>query len=278
MLVLLIVIVVTTLVLLCIYNFTNLQWSNTDAIKQYFVLKQKYGKPCIISNDTGGLAVWNKQKLKNTCFERIEIHDEEIPNCSPKPHKEFLYYFINYDIPESKIMDVLSVSGSLSYDPLKKLLRCRCYREAGNIGTLYLAVLVGNGILSLQDIQKGNMYLNIKNTIDDKKVLSMYYDKLVENVNKQPGNPNLVGYFSLANPKGCCKGYNIKTNKCETKEGFHNHNNKKREDFIDSVSIKPIPILKHSLSVSYDFVPDNFYEEEENFYGDKLDISKLGHL
>lgn len=275
MLVLLITSAVIIVLLICIYNFTNLQWNNKDAMNQYFILKKKYGKPCFISNKTGGFAIWTRKKLKKTCFERIEIHDEEIPNCVPKPHKEFFYCFVNYEIPESKIMDILSISGSLSYDPLKKLIRSRCHREAGNIGLLYLAVAVGNGIISLQDVQKGNMYLNIKNTIGDKNVLNMYYDKLVENLNKQPGNPNLVGYFSLAAPDGCCKGYNIKTNKCENKEDFHegHHNdNKKRETFVDNVSTKPIPNLEHSLSVSYDFVPDNFFEEEDNFYGDVPDI------
>ena len=78
-------------------------------------------------------------------FEEIIIRDEDIHHCKPFKYTDFLYSKIRFDIhqiSEEHFVKALKVSGSISYDPLKKEIRARCDSEAANIATLYLAIAV----------------------------------------------------------------------------------------------------------------------------------------
>lgn len=191
------------------------KWKNKDAIEQYKLLRDKYGKPCVQNLDRDkGIAIWHKDKLKNTCFELIKIHDESISHCVPKPHRDFLYTSINYEIPNNKVLDVISLSGSVNYDPLKKHLTARCATEDANIATLYLATSIGNGYVSFEKVKKDKLYKQVIESLSSPENTEIYYRKLCQNLKEQPGNPNWTGYFHLSFPEGCCPGYNPELNTC----------------------------------------------------------------
>ena len=46
------------------------------------------------------------------------------------------------------------------------------------------------------------------------KNVEMIYNRLCKNINNQLGNPEFTGFWPAAFPKGCCQGYNPKTNTC----------------------------------------------------------------
>jgi hypothetical protein len=226
----------------------KLQWGNKDAMEQHNILKKKYGNPNSIGLSRGGIAVWEKNKLQNTCFERIELYDESVAHCVPKPHRDFLYTFVKYEVPNDKVLDVISLSGSVAYDPLKKLLRARCASEEANIATLYLATGIGNSNVTIKDIQEKKMYAEtITSTISSQNV-QIYYTKLCEALENQPGNPEWTGFFPLAFPEGCCEGYDSVLNTCgETRpdnvesdksENSHEHTGDKSENFYGDKSDK----------------------------------------
>ena len=133
-------------------------WENSDAANYFKVAVSKWGTPAHLSKKKGGIAIWNKEQLKNTCFDLIELRDESVPHCVPLPHRDFLYTYINYEVSPDLFKDVLSLSGSVSYDPLKKLIRARCGSQEANIATLYLATEIASGNQTIEDIQNNKSY------------------------------------------------------------------------------------------------------------------------
>ena len=220
-----------------------IRWKHKDAIEQYHIITKKYGSPSNKDLSKGGIAIWREDKLKDTCFNIIALLDESVPHCVPKPHRDFLYTSVKYEIPDSKVPEVTSLSGSVAYDPLKKLLRARCGSEAAIIATLYLAVSIGNSRISLKKVQKEKLYgKTISSTVNPQNV-EIYYNRLCKYLKDQPGNPEWTGFYPLAFPEGCCKGYDPKNNTCGEKRDEH-------------------------------FFSDKSDKTAEHFYSDKSDKSK----
>ena len=204
-----------SILLFVFYIYSHrIRWKNRDAIQVLQVETQKWGSPFIISKKPGGLAIWTREQLTDTCFERIELYDESVPHCVPKPHRDFLYTFVKYDVTPDKFSDVLSLSGSVAFDPLKKELRARCGSQEANIATLYLATEIANGNKNLSDIQANKLYKQTIVSTQDPKQVEKIYSALCDNIRNQTGNSGWTGYWPAAFPEGCCKGYNPETNTC----------------------------------------------------------------
>lgn len=116
----------------------------------------EFGKPDLIDKSPGGVAIWKKQTLKNRghCWERIEIHDEQVPHKDPAPHTDFLYTWYKLDVPINKINDVRALSKSVTYDPLRKLVRARCHFMHANVATLVLAKRIAKNEMTLEEARK----------------------------------------------------------------------------------------------------------------------------
>ena len=77
--------------LLVIFTYVQrFSWENADAADYLRTAVSKWGKPAHLSRKKGGFAIWNKEQLKNTCFDLIELRDESVPHCVPLPHSDFL--------------------------------------------------------------------------------------------------------------------------------------------------------------------------------------------
>ena len=157
---------ITILLFVIITYFQALKWENGDAISYLQVGIDRWGQPEHLSKKRGGIAIWTKKQLKNTCFEVIELRDESVPHCVPLPHRDFLYTYINYEVSPELFADVLALSGSVSYDPLKKLIRARCGSNEANIATLYLTTEIASGKQNLRDIQQNKIYHGHQSKID----------------------------------------------------------------------------------------------------------------
>ena len=182
---------------------SELEWKHKDAAESVVILTEKYGAPKILHKAEGGIAVWTADQLQHTCFVRIEVHDESVYHCKPAEHRDHTYHFVNYDVSPEKFLDVTSLSGSVNYDPLKKLLRARCGDEQANIATLALATQIGEGNVTLNFVQGNDMYkawiMSTKKPDNVKKL----YELLCYNVQNQKGNPISEGVWPLAFPEGC---------------------------------------------------------------------------
>lgn len=231
--VLLILLVVIVLVLGVRLSLNINNFKHKDAAEQYNILTKKYGNPSISDLSEGGIAIWKKEKLKGTCFHEIKLLDESVSHCVPAPHRDFLYTYVKYEVPDDKVLDVISLSGSVAYDPLKKELRARCGSEAANITTLYLATAIGNSNVTIQEVQNNKLYSKAINSIGNKQNVEIYYKKLCKELEEQPGNPNWSGYFGLAFSEGCCDGYDPNKNTCGKQENFKTDKSEKFTDKTD---------------------------------------------
>ena len=180
------------------------KFSYDEVNDQYEVLKAKYGNPCIEVKKPKGIAIWYKDKLKSkTPFNRIELWDEEVHHCVPFPHIDFLNHFIIFGINENKILDVMKISGSISYDPLKKELRARCGSEEANVATLCLATEVALGQYdSIEYVKNNNIYEKYICQLTDETFVSMLREKLKSNIDINKNNNDINEYAEIAFP-GC---------------------------------------------------------------------------
>ena len=103
--------------------------------------------------------------------------DEYVDHDKPKQHFDFLYSYINIYVPPSKLYDVLSISGSVNYDPLKKELFARCGSFEANFATLRTVFNVinnkkteyGENINNKDDEIKDNEKYVMRQTIENRR-------------------------------------------------------------------------------------------------------------
>jgi hypothetical protein len=132
------------------------KWINKRPKKFYLKAVQLFGKPNFVANVPYGFAYW--RKTGNTLFNEHYIKDEEIAHCVPAKHQDYFYSSIKCYVPPNKRIDVLSISGSINYDGLTKLLTARCASLEANIATLYLGMSVANNKMSIKDVKKKGLY------------------------------------------------------------------------------------------------------------------------
>lgn len=114
-------------------------------------LVKEFDNPSFLNPKRGGSAVWNKEHLKGTPFERIEIKDEQIIHDKPKKHTDFLYSYYKIDIPEHKIGGLKKISNSIAYDPLKKIMTARCHDIKPNVVTHWIVKKYAEGHLEIDE-------------------------------------------------------------------------------------------------------------------------------
>lgn len=181
----------------------SLNWTHRPAADYLPMLIAKYGQPSSVDPSPGGMIVWKKERLMNTCFDRIELKDEAIPQCKPVDHLGFVYFFVNYDVAPSRYLEVSSLSGVISYDKNTKMLRARGGSAESAIATLALATHIGEGHVSLAYVQANEMFKQWILDIKNPGKVDQMYDLLCFNLKHQKGNPGMEGAWPLAFPEGC---------------------------------------------------------------------------
>ncbi len=201
-----------------------MNWSNKEAVRIYKELAKEWGKPTILSEKKGGIAIWDKKAMdkvkffgQKNCFAETIIRDEKVKHLCPAQHNDFLYSYIKINIPPNKLMEVMSLSGSVGYDPLKKLLYARCAHMGANYVTLKLCtdiilnhkvsyVINGKKVeyKGLKDIQKKKLYGYLIRTKFTPEFRKQFYKELCDNIkliNKIYKLPDgyWIGAFSYKN-------------------------------------------------------------------------------
>jgi hypothetical protein len=163
----------------------------------YYDLYLKYGKPYILVNKIKGIAIWNKDQLKKKAIEEeVILRDERVKHCVPAVHYDFLTSYIKVYVPSKNLPDVMAVSGSVTYDGLKKLLSARCGSLQANYATFRTC-------LKIIDNDKENYSNNINNKIED-EVSNLDFIKDFLKNNKMVYKKELNDeYYEYAFPNGC---------------------------------------------------------------------------
>lgn len=182
-------------------NWSNLKLKDDhpNAKQVYYDMKHLYGKPNILVNVKGGIAIWTKEELEakgDFLHHEIVLRDEAVEHCVPAKHYDFLTSYIKIFIPKDKFLDVTSVSGSVTYDGLKKLLSARCGSLEANYATFVtcLAKLKGEN-----QEYKTNIINKVKNSEENKRII---LETLKEN-KEQYGDKIGTAFYELAFPDGC---------------------------------------------------------------------------
>ena len=118
-------------------------WNNQQEngpVAYYPKIVKKYGEPDIKSNVPGGICVWYVKGENDDPHEELWLRDEYIEHSKPKEHFDFFYSYVKIFIPKEKLWKVLALSGSINYDPLKKLLFARCASFEANYATIRTAL------------------------------------------------------------------------------------------------------------------------------------------
>ena len=131
-------------------------WKNNRPKKLYPKAVKLFGKPTFVANVPNGMAYW--KKTGNSLFAEHYIKDQEISHSVPVKHYDYFYSSIKIYIPPKLRLGVLSISGSINYDGLTKLLTARCASLEANIATLYLGMCVANNVMSIKEVKKKDLY------------------------------------------------------------------------------------------------------------------------
>lgn len=130
---------------------------------RYSDVVTEFGEPDAIDRNPGGGAVWYKKSMarQGKPWEMVVMLDEAVPHEKPAPHADFLYSWVRLDVPDDETLhDILKLSESVSYDPLKKLLQVRCHFMGANLATAVLAIRMAQKKLTLKQIQDDGLYAN----------------------------------------------------------------------------------------------------------------------
>lgn len=105
---------------------------------------EKYGEP---DGVTQSMLVWQE----NDPWVRTIVHKEEIDHNFPKPHKDVLEQFVNYEVPEEKFSDLAKYDGSVVAFRTNGEMSARCDKEGANFLALNLAHDIVEGERSVED-------------------------------------------------------------------------------------------------------------------------------
>lgn len=191
---------------------------NSDSFKQYAILTSVFGAPGNVDPQPGGVAIWRKEQLAASdvtlfgipcCLESYVLVDEAVPHNCPFPHFDNQYAGVLVDIsPEDTRKVVDGVSGSVSYDKIKRVLWSHCGNLASNIATLYTCMALLMKDIGFGQVHKSDEYRaaisatrNSEGKLDTPVVQNMYL-RLCELLVAAPKSENL-GYWRGAFPDGC---------------------------------------------------------------------------
>lgn len=205
-----------------IFNVLNtfIQWKNQDAIGSLKKMSKLFGTPSNISRKVLGLAIWRKNILSNkklydreVCFCEIQVVDESILHKCPRPHSGNLYTSIKISINPDQLLGLSMISGTITYDALKKQLTVRGGNLESNISTLNLCVKLLLGIENINNIRQNQLFSSMM--IDSINGSSqLFYYELCDLLSIHNKNNNImpIGYWKGAFNEECEISENLTNN------------------------------------------------------------------
>ena len=104
-------------------------WDHSEPVSYARYLEKTFGEPDELTNEQ---AIWHNIDG----FKRVVCKDEYIMHASPAPHYDFVYSYIDLEIPENLSDELAECSGSILIDHLKNEVGARCASLTANAVTL----------------------------------------------------------------------------------------------------------------------------------------------
>ena len=140
------------------------KWDHEESAEYSKHLEETFGPPDEMTDEQ---TVWHNADG----FKRIVCRDEYILHGSPAPHYDFIYCYIDLEVPEDLSDELAKCSGSILIDHLKNEVGARCGSLTANATTLNFVLDVVAGrvepvkeeyekrILAMKDMfEKGERY------------------------------------------------------------------------------------------------------------------------
>jgi len=113
-------------------------WDHEQPANYSKHLEKTFGEPDEITDEQ---TVW--QNIDG--FKRVVVRDEYILHGSPAPHYDFIYCYIDLEVPENLSDELAKCSGSILIDHLKNEVGARCGSLTANATTLNFVIDVVAG-------------------------------------------------------------------------------------------------------------------------------------
>ena len=114
------------------------KWDHPEAADYSEFLEKTFGEP---DEATDEQTVWHNKDG----FKRIVVRDEYILHGSPAPHYDFVYCYVDLEVPEELSDELAKCSGSILIDHLKNEVGARCGSLTANATTLNFVMDVTQG-------------------------------------------------------------------------------------------------------------------------------------
>ena len=105
------------------------EWDHKEPAEYSKHLEKTFGPPNEMTKEQ---TVWHNIDG----FKRIDVRDEYVLHGSPAPHYDFVYSYIDLEIPEDLSDELAKCSGSILIDHLKNEVGARCGSLTANAVTL----------------------------------------------------------------------------------------------------------------------------------------------
>lgn len=154
--------------------------------QKYYEIVDVIGPPTLINPQKGGMAIWQNPGLRNNdyrIFKKIKIVDDQCFNNFPYPHIGFLYTYVKIRVPISILNKVLSISGDILYDIVKKLLIVRGMSFGYNMALIVIVCQYVMGDITWYQIIENNLIkkamthrklTNLKTQKQNMKIIQLY--------------------------------------------------------------------------------------------------------
>ncbi len=108
-------------------NYSN--WDHQEPADYSLQLEKTFGEPDEMTDEQ---TVWHNIDG----FKRVVCRDEYILHGSPAPHYDFIYCYVDLEVPEELSDELAKCSGSILIDHLKNEVGARCGSLTANATTL----------------------------------------------------------------------------------------------------------------------------------------------
>ena len=157
------------------------KWDHPEAADYSKFLEKTFGEP---DEATKEQTVW--QSIDG--FKRVVVKDEYILHGSPAPHYDFVYSYVDLEVPEELSDELAKCSGSILIDHLKNEVGARCGSLTANAVTLNFVMDVVAGRTEPEKKEYERRILRMKKMFEKGKVYtnSWWTDKARD---ADPENP-----------------------------------------------------------------------------------------
>ena len=135
-------------------------WDHDYPVEYSQHLEKTFGAPDEITDEQ---TVWHNKDG----FKRIVVRDEYILHGSPAPHYDFVYSYVDLEVPESLSDELAECSGSIIIDHLKNEVGARCGSLTANAVTLTFCMDVVAGRVDPVKKEYEARIIAMKNQFED---------------------------------------------------------------------------------------------------------------